>query len=478
MLDIKKILDLTISMSSTEDVDIILERILDESMNISNCDAATLYIVKDNKLNFYITRNKTLGVSQGGKKEKLNLPPLDITKESVAGYVAITKKPLNISNVYEDDLGFSGPKKYDAITGYKTISMLVVPLIDRENNVIGVMQLLNAIDDKNNVIAFDKNLEDVIFALASESGILLSNRELYQNIKDLLDSFVKAMVKAIESRTPYNAYHTMNVAKLCGEFVDYLNNNGYEISNDDKEELVLAAMLHDIGKIITPLNVLNKATRFEGKLEIMKIRWNLIKSELNVLRLENKVSKEEYDNEIEFLDKAIEFVIKLDSMGFVSEEDRSFIQVLFDKKYETPFGVLKIIEDDEKDDALIIKGTLTPIERLEIEKHVVYTSRILEGIKFGKKYSNVKFIAGSHHEYLNGTGYPNKLCDKDIPILVRIITICDIYDSLTSTDRPYKKPIPKPIACKILTEMVGEGKLDGVLVEKYKEFVLSEDQKN
>lgn len=472
MIDIKKILEISISLSSERDYVKLLERIIDELMDISSCDAATLYLKEDNKLSFFITRNKTLNQFEGGSKSKLNLPPLVIDMNSISGYVALTKKPLNIADVYSDDNKFLGPRKYDAITGYHTKSVLVVPLIDREDNVLGVIQLLNAKDKEGNVIAFDKMLEDVIFALSSESAMLLSNKKLYDDIKDLLDSFVEAMVKAIESRTPYNAYHTINVAKLCVGFSTYLRDNfNYPFTDGDIEELRLAAMLHDIGKIITPLNVLNKATRFEPKVPLMKMRWNLIMSCLKNKMLLNEITKDEYDIEIDRINKACDFILKLDTMGFVKEEDRPYIDEIISYSYDTEYGVLKLIDDSEVDDAHIIKGTLTAEERKEIENHVVYTSKIIEKIKFGNSYSNVKKIAGSHHEYLDGSGYPNKLKEDELSTSIRIITICDVYESLTSTDRPYKKPIPKDIAYRILTDMVKEGKLDNDLVVKFKDYI-------
>jgi len=472
MIDIKKILDISIALSSERNHVKLLEKIIDELMDISSCDAATLYLKENNKLNFFITRNKTLNEFKGGSFSKIDLPPIEINESSISGYVALNKKPLNIADVYSADNKFIGPKKYDAITGYHTKSVLVVPLIDRDDNVLGVIQLLNAKDKDNNVIAFDKVLEEVIFALSSECAILLSNKKLYDDIKLLLDSFVEAMVKAIESRTPYNAYHTINVAKLCVGFSKYLKDNyQYNITDSDIEELRLAAMLHDLGKIITPLNVLNKASRFEGKIPLMKMRWNLILSCLKNKLILNEITKEEYDKEIKKINKACDFILRLDTMGFVKEEDRVYIDEIINYSYDTEYGLLKLIDDDEVDDAHIIKGTLTKEERKEIENHVVYTSKIIENIKFGNQYPNAKFIAGAHHEYLDGSGYPNKLKDKDLSLSVRIITICDVYESLTSTDRPYKKPIPKDIAYRILTDMVKEGKLDGDLVDKFKYFI-------
>ncbi|MBR6071335.1 MAG: HD domain-containing protein [Acholeplasmatales bacterium] len=469
--DLEKILNISISMSKEDDYSELLQSILEDGMDISNCDAGTLYILNDNKLEFFFMVTKSLNVREGGVGHKISLPPVDINSSSVAAMCARTKRIINVDDVYTDTkYNWEGPKKYDSLTGYHTQSVLVLPLLDREKSVLGVMQLINA-TSFNNVIPFSNDVERIIYSLSSLSGILLNNMRLYDDIKDLLHSFVSAMVKAIESRTPYNAFHTVNVAKICEEFANYLDEKKYyDIKPQDKEELYLAAMLHDVGKMIIPNEILNKATRLEGLLDNMLLRYDLIKSCTNNKYLKKEISDKDYKNEIEFIDKAKDFIVKVDKSSFLTDEDKEFIEVLKNKSYDTEFGKLLMLTDKEYENASIAKGTLTKDERKEIEKHVVYTSEILNEIKFGKKYQSVKEIASKHHEYLNGTGYPDHLNEKDLPLLVRIITIVDIYESLISTDRPYKKPMPNEKALAILKEMADEGKLDSKLVEEFTEL--------
>ena len=465
--DLQKVLNITIKLSKEHDYKKLLTDILEEAMEISNADGGTLYLLDNDELKFFFMVTKSLNIKNGGNINEIDLPPVNILSQSVAALSAREKTIINVSDVYTDTkYNFDGPKKYDSITGYHTKSVLVLPLLDRDNNVLGVMQLINAYKD-NEIIEFSKDIEKIIYSLASLSGILLNNMELYDNIKELLDSFVNAMVKAIESRTPYNAFHTINVAKICISFIDYLNNHGYEIKDSEKEELYLAAMLHDVGKMIIPLNILNKATRFEGKLDNMLLRYDLIDSCICNDYFNNKLSKEEYEKEKSFIQDVKEFIIKLDKMSFLDEKDLEFIELIKNKSYDTKYGILNILDDNELEDALIKKGTLTKLEREEIEKHVIYTKEILGNINFGKKYMHVKDIACNHHEYLNGTGYPNHKSDNELSLLVRIITIVDIYESLISTDRPYKKPMPKDKALFILNEMVKEGKLDSTLVNHF-----------
>ena len=316
--DLEKVLNITINLSNEHDYNKLLTEILEDGMDISNSDGGTLYLLNEDKLDFFFMITKSQNIKKGGNLEKINLPPLDINSSSVAAYCARTKRIINVADVYKDkEFNWEGPKKYDSITGYHTKSVLVLPLIDREENVLGVMQLINATKN-DEIIAFSKDVETIIYSLSSLSAVLLNNMFLYKDIKELLDSFVNAMVKAIESRTPYNAFHTINVAKICNEFANYItDNNYYEISNNDKDQLVLAAMLHDVGKMIIPLNILNKASRFEGKLNNMILRYRLIDSCIDNKYLSNEINKEEYDNENENILKDKEFIMNLDKTSFL-----------------------------------------------------------------------------------------------------------------------------------------------------------------
>ncbi|MCR5113031.1 MAG: HD domain-containing protein [Acholeplasmatales bacterium] len=469
--DIEKILSVITSMSREENYYKLMEEILEIGMQISNCDGGTLYLLNGDKLEFFFMITKSMHIRDGGKDKKIDLPPVDINSPAVAALCAKTKKTINVGDVYSDKkFNWSGPKKYDELTGYHTESVLVLPLFDKDKNVLGVMQLINAVLFKK-VVPFSYDVEKILYSLSSLCGVLLDNITLYDNLKELLDSFVSGMVKAIESRTPYNATHTVNVASLCGGFVDYLNAKGYDqISKEDKDELVMAAMLHDVGKIIVSENTLNKATRFEGKIDNMLLRYDLIKMGIENNYLAKRIDEDNYKNELDYINKAKEFIVRLDKQTYLPDEDIEFINSMKDKSYEFNGNKYVLLDEDELADAMIRRGTLTDNERKEIEKHVVYTNEILNELKFGKKYSHVKEIAAAHHEYLNGTGYPNGLKADSLSKYVRMITIADIYDSLVSKDRPYKKPIENSKALSILKEMVNEGKLDSDLVNKFAEY--------
>jgi hypothetical protein len=243
-----------------------------------------------------------------------------------------------------------------------------------------------------------------------------------------------------------------------------IDNKYYDLTENDKEQLILAAKLHDIGKMSVPLSIINKSSRLEGKLCLMRERWKVIELDLENKYLKNIYTKEEYEDKLNEFKSACAFIELIDKIGFIDNEKQDMISEIIKLEYPTQFGVLKIVEQEEESDVRIVKGTLTKEERLKIENHVSDTANILEKIVFGEVYNQVQYIACAHHEYINGSGYPNHLANFELSILVRILTIMDVYEALTATDRPYKKPMPKEKAYSILKEMVKEGKLDHDLV--------------
>ncbi|MCQ2496041.1 MAG: GAF domain-containing protein [Lachnospiraceae bacterium] len=471
--DLKRILDIAMNLTVEQSYERLLDSIISESMEIADCDAGTLYILEDNALRFMIMRNKSMNVYEGGNGEPIaSMPPVEMDGKSVSSYVALNKKPINIKDVYEDEsFDWQGPKRYDSITGYRTRSMLVVPLINHDNKVIGVLQLLNAKDADGNPHYFDDDDEQIIFAIASEAAVSLSNMMMYKQLSNMLNSFVASMTAAIDARTPYNAHHTVNVARYCDIFTDYLNEQykagktAYSVSEEIKEQLIMAAMLHDVGKLITPEDIMNKPDRLDRRLPLMEERWRLMRQILRCDMLLGKMTKEEHSEALKSFEGYCDRVREYNCAGFLSEEK------LDDIRHMSEFALMddagdrvEFISAEELNELMISKGTLTAEERGIIEKHVVFTDRILSEISFGDKYSHVRFIAGAHHEFLDGSGYPNRLKEEELPVEVRILTIMDIYDSLTADDRPYKKAVPKDRAVGILATMAAEGKLDSELV--------------
>lgn len=477
--DIRRILDVGIALTSEKDYYQLLEKIIKESMEITGCDAGTFYTMDSVGLKFMIMRNKTLQICQGGRGEKIHLARLPLREDNVCTYSAMNRKPVNIADAYQSsEFNFNGQKNYDRITGYRTQSMLVIPLVNHFNESLGVIQLINAMNEQGEIIPFDPQYEYVIHSLASQAAITLDNMNHFNEMKELLNSMVLAFTTAIDERTPYNANHTKNVAKYTEELIDFINreyslgNTELYYSKERKEQLIMAAMLHDIGKLVTPIEVMNKSTRLGDGMAAILNRFELLRLYWKVEYLEGRITKEVWERERKYLNETVDFIRKVDTAPCIDAAITERIEELGSKVYTNENGEkIYYITEHEKECMTITKGTLTARERVIMEEHVVITNKLLEQIHFSKEYSNVPTLAGVHHEFLDGSGYPLHLPAEKIPQDARVLTILDIYDSLISTDRPYKKPMPKDRAIMILEEMTGEGKLDGVLVDQLKRLV-------
>lgn len=472
--DIERILELGRELTAQKDYNKLLEKIIGEAMEISNCDAGTLYIFQEKQLKFMILRNHTLGVYRGGNGEPIDMPPVNLDEKYVCAYCALHKKIINIDDVYTDErFDWKGPREYDSLTGYRTRSMLVVPLENHEGVVIGVLQLMNAMDNDGNVCNFDESNEFITSSLASQAAISLSNMMMINELKELLNSFVMSMTTAIDARTPYNANHTIHVAEYCEKFCKFVQRRHKEdrcrltISDNDMDQLVMAAKLHDIGKMITPLEVMNKSDRLGDMLQLMQMRWKCIEQLLKTKLFAADISRDEYCRLLDELHENIDLVTEVNTAGYLDDDKFGKIQKLENITYVgTDKEEIRFIEPQEFDKLCIRKGTLSADERKVIEQHVEYTSKILSEIQFGENYRDVNFIAGAHHEFLNGTGYPNHLTAESLPLSVRILTIMDVFDSLSSNDRPYRRQsMGLSEIFKILYSMCEEGKLDKELVE-------------
>lgn len=472
--DFIKIMDIGIQLTTENDKNKLLAGILQKGMEITNCDAATLYLYKENVLHFKIMKTLSMGVSRGEDGEEISeIPPVPMKEDNICAYAAIHREIINIGDVYHSEtFDFSGPKHYDALTGYRTQSMLVIPLENTEGDLLGVLQMINAMDAQGKVIPFDEEYEMVIRALGSLTAIALTNIRYLNEMKLQLRSFVEAMATAIDQRTPYNGSHTRKVAEYALLLADKINEkaeNGETdqvFDEDRKEKLGLAALLHDIGKMIIPLSVMNRSTRLDREKKAVEDRFALLEAYVKIDILEGRLAKEEGEKRILEIRDTLEFVERIDAAGFLPREDIDKVQVIASMKYVTPEGKeIPYLTPQEQASLSVSKGTLTDEMRKTMESHVEMTSRILDKVYFNSNYMNVPKWAGQHHEFLNGTGYPAHLTADDLDLETRILTVTDIYDALTATDRPYKKPMSKEKALDILYSMAEEGKVEKRLVD-------------
>ncbi len=471
--DLKKILNIGIRLSTDKDRNHILASILESGMEITNCDASTLYLYEDGRLTFKIMKTLSLGISRGVDGEPItDMPPVPMKEENVCAYTAIRREIVNIPDVYDSDrFDFSGPKQYDALTGYHTGSQLVIPLENNENELIGVLQLINAMDSDGKVIPFSKQYNIIIQSLGSMAAIELTNLTYAEELKAQLYSFVEALTTVLDERTPYNASHTRNVAKYAGILADYISKLHEEekceefFDQNRKEKLRLAALLHDIGKIVVPLEVMNKATRLDKRMKDVEARFELLGALYEVDMLRCKITEAEYKEKIADLKWELDFIHKIDMEGYLDDESLQRVCSLAGKQHVKENGeVTKYLTEEEVSCLCIRQGTLTKQERKEMENHVVVTGKILDTVHFNKNFEIVRKWASSHHELLNGSGYPNHLTAEDLELETRILTVADIYEALVAK-RPYKNSMPQEKAFCILRDMVEAGKVDGQVVE-------------
>lgn len=474
----EEVLEMGILLTIEKNHDCLFELIMENAMTITNCDGGTLYLYENNELHFKIMKTVSLGICKGGNGETINMPPVPLKEENVCAYSAIHEEIVNVADVYHSDkFDFSGPRRYDAMTGYRTKSMLVIPLKNHEGQLIGVLQLINAMAD-GEVVPFDCGYEKVVMSLASQASISISNLRYLGEFKDMMYSYAETMATIIDERTPYNGNHTKNVTQYAVGFASYLNQEhkagryeGY-FDENRKEQLMLAASLHDIGKMSIPLEIMNKSTKLGNLFQGIMDRYQLLRCYFKIDYYEQRISLDEYEEKCNYMKRAEELVENVNTLPNLPEELEPQIRELANLIYEEHGGKkIPYLTEEEADCLLIKRGTLTKKEREIMENHVVITHNILSKINFSTHYSNVPTWAGAHHEFLDGSGYPNHLTAEELPVEVRILSLADIFEALVARDRPYKKPMPVEKALEILTSMAAEGKLDQKLVAMYRNYI-------
>lgn len=469
---LQKVLDIGIAFSKEKDKECLLEKILTAAMDMTHCDGGTLYIHNGKALEFKIMITKSTGFYQGGRDGDLvTMPPVPLSPKNVCACGVIYRQLINIPDVYESPhYDFSGPKNYDAITGYKTISMMVVPMEDDKENVIGVMQLINALDEDGRIIPFRKEYERILTSMGSQAAICLVNMNYSQQIQDMLDSFVKVMSTAIDARTPYNANHTKNMVIYADKFISWLNKQDIEWKFNEQQRRVflMSVWLHDIGKLVTPQDIMDKQDRLGGNREKIESRLEKIRLLIKLEYLEGRISEEERDVRLAQQAEACACIEKANNISSLTDELAQQIEEIAGWSYIEEDGrICRWITQAEHEQLLIRNGTLTKGEREVMQEHVVMTQKMLEQMAFGDDYKDVPKWTSQHHEMLNGTGYPFGLKQEEIGREVRLLTILDIFEALTARDRPYKAPMPVKRSLRILHSMADRGELDSGILELF-----------
>lgn len=504
------------SLSTEKDPDELLKMILIISKKITGADAGSIYITEEHederkqlRFKYSDTFNRDLPL------EEFTLP---INKDSIAGYVAMTGEVLNIPDAYnlspDDPIRFN--TSFDKDNNYISRSMLVVPMRNHIDEIIGVIQLINSKEDINGnkrltgneafeirlerpedfytyVVPFDSRYEDLLEAVAGQAGIAIENNRMMKQIQNQFESFVKASVSAIESRDIATSGHSFRVAEICKKMATAINNIKDEPFGDLKftaneiKELEYAALLHDFGKVYIDINIFKKAKKLYGQdFENLILRLNylyrfielcyVIKSDTFPWKKDFEGDKRPYFENIDTLNE--EMKTRLDTImsirdkikelnePSVKEENPEKILADIQEKinqidcFDIDGNRLELLNENEVLNLKIKRGSLNPYERKEIESHVIQSYNFVINIPWPPEYSRIPEIILNHHEKLDGTGYPYGFKENEIPIQSKIMAIADIYDALVASDRPYKKSVDKNIALSILSEESDNNKID------------------
>lgn len=480
-----------IALSGEHNLNKLLETIVKEARLFTNADGGSLYIREGDKLNFLVAQTASLEKRSNGKPIFTSFY-VPLTKESISGYVATTGQLLNIKDVYElpATVEYRFNRDFDLKIGYRSKSMLVVPMRDHQDEIIGVLQLINSLGESNQVVPFKKELESLILSLASQAAVAIRNAKLIQEIKALFRSLVRYSAKAIDARSPHTAGHSGRVAKYSVRLARAINEEkdgrfaAMTFTAEQLEELRMAAWLHDIGKIGVRESVLEKINKLsEAQMEVIQERFQVIRMTLihrahgeklelaQAGKLEPAASRRidsELEQALQKVDDDLAFLQRVNLASLLSEADHERLRRIAESTFVEINGQQRYyLSAIEYDNLAVVRGNLTPAEYTEIRSHVEHTLSILENIPFTRDLADIPRIAANHHELLDGSGYPRGLRGDDIPLQSRILCISDIFDALTSTDRPYKQSVPLEESLQILRREAAAGKLDGDLVELF-----------
>ena len=479
---IKKLNKIGLALSSENELPILLEMIVEASRELTNCDGGTLYLKDKNGLNFHIVQTKSLDIFMGGRKEQINWSPLPIYLEDgqpnrkiVAVCSVLDDRVINISDIYQNnEFSFDGAKKFDIANSYQSKSNLTIPLKNYENEIIGVLQLLNKLDNNQNLIAFNSVDEEIISSLASQAAISITNANLILDFEKMIESFLHSIVYAIKKTSPHTASHIDKMVHLSNMIVDEIDKDmtifkDKNFTTLDKKIINMSALLHDVGKIATPDVILNKSTKLEGifdGIDIIKNRFDCIKKSFEIAYLKDKISQNELDNQIKELDNDFDTLKQFNTGGeFLAQEKIDYISNMSNTPIIIDGEEYYRLTPQEASLLSIAKGTLSFEEREIINRHATITQNILKKLHLPKKYKDLPQISGNHHEKLNGTGYPNGLKGDEITFEARILAVADIFEAVTAKNRPYKKPNSLTTSMKILNFMVKDGEIDASIVE-------------
>jgi HD-GYP domain-containing protein (c-di-GMP phosphodiesterase class II) len=503
------------SLSAERDIDRLLEAILTAAKTITRADGGTLYRVTEEKsLRFEIVRTSSLKYYLGGSTgNPVPFYPIQLYKDGkpnqtmVAAQAALTGETINIADAYTaEGFDFTGTRAFDAKTGYRSKSFLTVPMRNHEGETIGVLQLINAVDPlSGEIVAFSASDQRLAESLASQAAVALANRMLINQLESLFESFISLINGAIDEKSPYTGGHCQRVPVLTMMLAEAVNEAtegplaDFHMTDKDRYELKIAGLLHDCGKVTTPVHVVDKASKLEtifDRIELIDTRFEVLKRDLEIDSLKRRAAMGRMEaaeaearlrDELRRLDEDRKFLHAC-NIGSERMRDDDIAHVKRIAKYrwrDLSGHEADFLSADEVKNLTIRAGTLTEEERKIINHHIVATIRMLEALPWPKHLINVPEYAGGHHERMDGKGYPKGLTREQMSVQARCMGIADIFEALTAKDRPYKKGKTLSESLEILGRMKQNQHIDPDLFDifvrrkiyrRYAEMFLDKEQ--
>ena len=486
-----------VALSAERNREKLLEQILLEAKELCHAEGGTLYLREGEGdadcLRFAMARNDVLGLAFGGTAGGQSvLPAVPLVEEdgkpnyrNVASYAALHKQSIRVEDAYsdEDEFDFSGVQRFDEANGYHSKSFLAIPLLGSSQQVIGVLQLINARDAKTGQVrSFQQEDQDIVEALAAQAGVTLDNLLLLDGQKRLLESFIKLIAEAIDAKSPYTGAHCERVPILTEMLTEAACSAtsgslaAFGLSDEEWYELRIAAWLHDCGKVVTPVHVMDKATKLEAifdRIALVRERFLVLRSQaenafLRAQLVGQEVSRDTLRDDLLQLDDDLAFLERANIGGeFLREEDKQRIAAIGARPYPNAESMRTLLSPDEVENLCISRGTLTEEERRTINGHMVQTIQMLESLPFPRHLRRVPEYACGHHEKMDGRGYPKGIYAGDMSIPARIMAIADVFEALTAQDRPYKPGKKLSEAMAIMGAMKADNHLDPELFDLF-----------
>jgi HD-GYP domain-containing protein (c-di-GMP phosphodiesterase class II) len=486
---IKLLNEIGVSLSRETNKEKVLEKIVEGAMYLTNADGGSLYLLKGQQAQFSIVKNKSLGVNIRGAENLTDIfMPIPLYhkkgKPNYSNVIAaslLENKTINIRNAYRNTkYDLSGTKAFDKKTNYHSRAFLTVPLIDHDGVILGGFQLINPINPRTKKVTFfSLSDQKIVESLASQVAIILTQKKLLQEQKELFEAVVQLIAKTIDEKSIYTSGHCRRVPLITLMLADAAEQmkqgplKKFSLTDEQREELRIAAWMHDCGKLSTPEAVMDKATKLQkifDRIALLEARYEILRRDLHIQYLQKQIDQNEYQKKQERLKEELD-LIKQSNIGgeaMTPEDLQRLKSIATSYRWQDAAEQSQPwISDEELQNLSILRGTLNDQERQIISNHVSVTLKMLAVLPWPKYLKNLPEIAGSHHEKVNGTGYPRRLTGKQMSVQAKIIAIADVFEALTAADRPYKKAKPLSEVMKIMYAMKKEGHIDPDLFDVF-----------